>query len=84
MNIEKDLYKKHVADLATKVQEVETARYVDIIEKDVAGEANLRLITRKAELEKERANSDVTLERALAIYNRNLTQGAQLQDSCTR
>lgn len=51
LNKEMDLLNKDVATLAAKVQQMETARDVVITEKEAAEEANLHLITEKAEME---------------------------------
>lgn len=51
-------------------------RDATITDKVAIEEANLHLIIEKAKLEMENANSDATLERTLAIYKKNMTQGA--------
>lgn len=65
---EKELHRKEVSDLTAKVQEVGVARYEAIKRKAKAKEANLRLITKKVDLDKEKAKIDTNLECGMAVY----------------
>lgn len=59
---EEDLLDKEVADLTTKAQKVEAAKEDAIKKQAVAEEDNLWVMTKKANLEKEKANTKAVLD----------------------
>lgn len=72
---EKEFLNKEVADLTTKVYKAEAPRDNASIEKASAEEANLWLIIKKAECEKENAITNTALERTMAVYKKTPLMG---------